>query len=169
MRQVPSAYDGVVDWAGWAIFGFVGTVVLTTVMVFAQLIGWTRMDIPMMLGTAFARNVDRARVLGVFLHLGAGQVFALVYALAFWRLGRSGVVLGGLFGLLHGLAALTVIVPFLPAVHPRMASERSGPGLATGLEPPGLLALNFGVTTPLVALVAHVLFGVTLGLLLHPS
>lgn len=156
------------DWAGWAIFGFVGTVVLTTVMVFAQLIGWTRMDIPMMLGTMFARNVDRARLLGVFLHLAAGQVFALLYALSFWRLGRSGPVLGGLFGLLHGLAALTIIVPFLPAVHPRMASERSGPEMDAALEPPGLLGLNFGVTTPLVALVAHVLFGITLGILLQP-
>lgn len=156
------------DWAGWAIFGFVGTVVLTTVMVFAQLIGWTRMDIPMMLGTMFARNVDRARLLGIFLHLAAGQAFALLYALAFWRLGRSGAVLGGLFGLLHGLAALTIIVPFLPAVHPRMASERSGPEMDAALEPPGLLGLNFGVTTPLVALVAHVLFGITLGILLQP-
>ena len=157
------------DWAGWAIFGFVGTIVLTTVMVFAQLIGWTRMDIPMMLGTLFTPNVERARIIGIVAHLAAGQGFALLYALGFWKLGRSGLLLGGVFGLIHGLAALTLIVPFLPVIHPRMASERSGPELEAGLEPPGLMALNFGVSTPAITLLAHVLFGMTLGILLKPG
>lgn len=157
------------DWGGWAIFGFVGTVVLTGVMVSAQLAGWTRMDMPMMLGTMFTAKVERARVLGVFAHLAAGQVFALMYLLGFWKLGRSGILLGGLFGLVHGLAVLTLIVPFLPAIHPRMASERSGPEIEAALEPPGLFALNFGASTPAVTLVAHVLFGITLGLLLKPA
>jgi hypothetical protein len=159
----------VVDWAGWAIFGFVGTVVLTGVIVFAQLVGWTRMDLPLMLGTMFMSNIDRARVLGVFLHLASGQGFALVYAVVFWRLDRSGAVLGAAFGLIHGLAALTLIVPFLPAVHPRMSSERSGPEIDESLEPPGLFGLNFGSSTPIVTLIAHVLFGLTLGVLLKPG
>lgn len=157
------------DWAGWAIFGFVGTVVLTGVIVFAQLVGWTRMDLPLMLGTIFMSNIDRARVLGVFLHLAVGQGFALVYAVAFWRLDRSGALLGAAFGLIHGLAALTLIVPFLPAVHPRMSSERSGPEIDESLEPPGLFGLNFGSSTPIVTLIAHVLFGLTLGVLLKPG
>ncbi len=157
------------DWTGWAIFGFVGTIVLTGVMVFAQLIGWTRIDMPMMLGTMFTAKVERARVLGIVAHLTAGQVFALMYAVAFWKLGRSGPLLGGLFGLLHGLAALTLIVPFLPAIHPRMASERSGPEIESALEPPGLMGLNFGGSTPAVTLVAHVLYGITLGILIGPG
>jgi hypothetical protein len=159
-----------VDWAGWAVFGFVGTVVLTGVIVFAQLIGWTRMDLPLMLGTIFVSSIDRARVLGVLLHLAAGQGFALLYAVAFWQLGRSGVLLGAAFGLVHGLAALTIVVPFLPAVHPRMSSERSGPEIIDAmLEPPGLLGLNFGTPTPIITLIAHVLFGITLGVLLKPG
>jgi hypothetical protein len=157
------------DWTGWAIFGFVGTIVLTGFMVFAQLIGWTRMDIPMMLGTVFSTRVGRARLFGILAHLVAGQLFALGYALAFWKLGRSGALLGAIFGLVHGLAALTLIVPFLPSIHPRMASERSGPQIDAMLEPPGLFALNFGISTPLVTLIAHVLFGVTLGLLIKPG
>jgi hypothetical protein len=157
------------DWSGWAIFGFAGTLVLTGVMVFAQLIGWTRIDIPMMLGTIVTPNVDRARVIGIFLHLAAGQAFALLYAAAFWRLGQSGALLGAAFGLVHSLAALTLIIPFLPGIHPRMASERSGPNVDAALEPPGLFALNYGATTPLVTLVAHVLYGITLGVLLKPA
>ena len=156
------------DWAGWAIFGFIGTVVLTGVMVFAQLVGWTRMDIPMMLGTIFTDAVDRARIVGTVAHLVAGQFFALLYAVGFWQLGRSGPIVGGIFGLIHGLAALTVIIPLLPGIHPRMASERSGPEIDAVLEPPGLFGLNFGAPTFLVTLVAHVLFGITLGLLIDP-
>jgi hypothetical protein len=157
-----------VDWAGWAIFGFVATVVLTGIMVAAQLLGWSRMDLPMMLGTMFSDQIDRAKVAGVVAHLAAGQGFALLYALAFAQLGGSGPLLGGVFGLVHGLAALTLIVPFLPGIHPRMASERSGPEL-TSLEPPGFLALNYGGRTPAVTLVAHVAYGITLGVLLGPG
>ena len=35
------------------------------------------------------------------------------------------------------------------------------------LEPPGLFALNYGIQTPAVAVVAHVVYGVVLGLLLR--
>jgi hypothetical protein len=54
----------------------------------------------------------------------------------------------------------------LVGVHPRMASERAGPGSTAVLEPPGLLALNYGRQTPLVALAAHLAYGTALGLLL---
>lgn len=156
------------DWGGWATFGFAATVVLTTIMVAAQLAGFSRMDLPMMLGTMFVEDPDRARVVGFFIHLFNGQVFALMYTAAFALLGRATWWLGALFGLIHGLAALTLIVPLLPAVHPRMASEREGPDLRSVLEPPGLLGLNYGKETPAFALVAHVVFGTMLGIFLNP-
>ena len=56
----------------------------------------------------------------------------------------------------------------LPTAHPRMASERAGPNSSAVLEPPGLLALNYGVQTPAVAAAAHMFYGALLGLLLHP-
>mgnify|MGYP001793710326 CR=1 FL=1 len=71
-----------------------------------------------------------------------------------------------LFGLVHFALALTVLVPLLPGVHPRMASERAGPESTAMLEPPGLLSLNYGTATPLVALCAHLAYGAVLGLLL---
>jgi hypothetical protein len=157
-----------VDWAGWATFGFVATVVLTGIMVASQLLGLSRMDLPLMLGTIVVEDPDRARVVGFFIHLVNGQVFALLYAAAFALIGRATWWLGGLFGLVHGLAALIVIVPLLPGVHPRMASERSGPKLDTVLEPPGLLGLNYGRETPLVAVVAHITYGAILGGFLNP-
>lgn len=72
-------------------------------------------------------------------------------------------------GVLHGAVALLVIVPLLPGVHPHMASERAGLASAAALEPPGLLGLNYGRETPLVTMLAHIAFGVALGLLLDAS
>src|SRR6476646_6999402 len=154
------------DWAGWALFGLVATAVLTAAMIVAQLMGWTRLDLPLMLGTIVTEDPDHARAFGFFIHLAIGEGFALGYAAAFALLGTATWWLGALFGLVHVGLALTVLVPLLPGVHPRMASDRAGPASAAVLEPPGLLGLNYGARTPLVAIVSHVAFGIALGLLL---
>ncbi|MFN2526289.1 MAG: hypothetical protein ABR505_08500 [Actinomycetota bacterium] len=157
------------DWSGWATFGFGATVALTAVLVTAQLAGLTRMDIPMLLGTIFVEDPDKARVAGFFVHLVNGQIFALMYALGFSLLEEASWWLGTIFGSFHGFVALTVIVPLLPGIHPRMASERSGPDPERVLEPPGLFAHNYGRQTTLVTLVAHMIYGALLGTFLMPS
>lgn len=158
-----------IDWSGWATFGFGATVALTVVLVTAQMAGVTRMDIPMLLGAIFVEDPDKARIVGFFVHLVNGQIFALMYAIAFALLDEASWWLGAIFGTLHGFAALTLIVPLLPGIHPRMASERSGPNPKKVLEPPGLFAHNYGRQTPLVTLVAHVIYGALLGIFLSPS
>jgi hypothetical protein len=158
-----------VDWGGWVIFGLIATAALTAVMTGAQLAGFTRLDLPLMLGSIVAADPDRARVAGFLVHLVNGQGFALGYAAVFAALGRASWWVGGLLGVLHGAVALLVIVPLLPGIHPRMASERAGLSSGPTLEPPGLLGLNYGRETPLVTMLAHVAFGVALGLLLDPS
>lgn len=159
----------VVDWAGWAIFGLIATAALTAVLIGAQLAGLTRLDLPLMLGTLVAADPDRARVAGFFLHLVNGQGFALGYAAAFAAAGQATWWTGALLGALHGAVALLVIVPLLPGVHPRMASERVGLRSGAALEPPGLLGLNYGRETPVVTMVAHIAYGMALGSLLNPS
>jgi hypothetical protein len=54
-------------------------------------------------------------------------------------------------------------MPLLPGLHPRMASEHRGPEPTRLLEPPGFLALHYGRRTPVVAVLAHVLYGIILG------
>lgn len=156
------------DWIGWATYGFVATALLTGVLVGAQLAGLTRLDIPLMLGTMFTPDPDRARFVGSITHLAFGQFFALFYAAAFSELGQSGWWLGAVFGVVHALIAGTFLVPLLPTIHPRMATERAGPGSTATLEPPGLLALNYGWSTPIVTIVAHIAYGALLGLFLQP-
>jgi hypothetical protein len=157
------------DWAGWAVFGVAATAALTASLIVAQMAGLTRLDLPLLLGTIVTEDPDRARVAGFFFHVGFGQMFALGYTLGFAVLGIATWWLGALFGLLHVAIALTVIIPLLPGVHPRLASDRAGPETRTVLEPPGMLALNYGGETPLVTAVAHVMYGVVLGLLVNPS
>ena len=166
-RQPTSLTSDVVDWFGWALFGLVATSALTAVMITAQLAGLTRLDLPLVLGTLVTEDPDRARVAGFLIHLVVGQVFALGYATVFALLDRATWWLGGLLGLLHVAVALMVLLPLLPGLHPRMASHRAGPASRAVLEPPGLLALNYGVQTPAVAVAAHLVYGIVLGLLLQ--
>jgi hypothetical protein len=154
------------DWAGWALFGLVATTALTAVMIAAQLAGLTRLDLPLLLGTLVTEDPDRARVFGFLIHLGIGEGFALGYTAAFALLGRATWWLGALLGLVHVGVALTVLVPLLPGINPRIASDRAGPASTASLEPPGLLGLNYGAQTPIVAVIAHLAYGVALGLLI---
>jgi uncharacterized membrane protein YagU involved in acid resistance len=156
-----------VDWSGWALFGLIATAALTAAMIAAQLAGLTRLDFPLVLGTIFTEDPDKARIAGFFVHLVIGQGFALGYAATFALVHQASWWLGALLGLLHVAVALTILLPLVPGVNPRMASERAGPSSTAVLEPPGLLGLNYGIQTPAVAIVAHLIYGIVLGLLLQ--
>lgn len=145
------------------LWGFVATVVLTTVMAGAQGLGLSRMSVPFMVGTMFTPDRDRAKIVGFGVHLMNGWLFAVIYAVAFESWGRATWWLGSGIGLIHALAVLVAFMPLLPGMHPRMASEHQGPDPTRALEPPGFLALNYGRRTPLIALVAHLVYGAILG------
>jgi hypothetical protein len=144
--------------------GFVGTLVLTTVLRAASELRLTRIDLPFLLGTAFTVNRSRAKALGYALHVLAGLVFALFYYAIFVAIDESGWLLGGILGLVHALFAATALVNLLlPLVHPRMGSPLTGANATVLLEPPGFLMLNYGVQTPVVTIVAHVAYGAIVG------
>jgi uncharacterized membrane protein YagU involved in acid resistance len=156
------------NWASWLVWGFAGTVVLTTLMAGSQGIGMTRMNIPFMLGTMFTPNRDRAKVYGVGIHLVNGWIFSLVYVAAFHVAGLFSWWFGALIGFVHGTFVLVVGMPALPGIHSRMASELRGPTIVQQLEPPGFLARNYGLRTPISVLIAHVVFGAILGFFYVP-
>jgi uncharacterized membrane protein YagU involved in acid resistance len=156
-----------VNWDSWLIWGFAATIVLSTISSATQGLGLTRMNLPYMLGTMFTNNRDKARIYGFFVHLMNGWLFSLVYVLAFTFMDAATWWRGTIIGLLHGLFLLVVVVSLLPGIHPRMASEQHGPTATRELEPPGFLALNYGMRTPLSVLVAHMIFGAMLGAFYH--
>ena len=152
-----------VNWSSWLFWGFVSTLILSTVAAGLQGLGLTRMNLPYMLGTIFTADRDRARLYGFAVHLIAGWMFSLLYVLAFGLLGEANWWRGAIIGITHGLFVLVVGVSMLPGIHPRMASEQHGPSATRELEPPGFLALNYGVRTPLSVLASHLIFGAILG------
>ncbi len=151
------------NWGAWAVWGLVATVALTTLMAGGQGLGLTRMNLPFLLGTIFTPDRDRARLLGILVQLANGWIFALAYAFAFQVWGEATWWIGALGGLVHSAFVLTVIMPVLPGLHPRMASEHKGPTAHRQLEPPGFLGLHYGYRTPLSVVVSHVVYGILLG------
>lgn len=145
------------------LWGFLATLVMTVLMSASRGLGLSRMSMPFLLGTMLTADRRRAPLYGVLVHLAGGWAFAFGYALVFESLGRAGWWIGGILGLLHGLAVLLILLPVLPGLHPRMASETTGPEPTRALEPPGFLALNYGRRTPLIAVVAHLAYGLILG------
>ena len=147
----------------WGVFS---SIVFTTLLAASQGFGFTRMNIPFLLGTMFTPDRDRAKIYGVLLHLVIGAVFSLIYLGAFqvWHGATwwKGLVIGGV----QGGFFLTFGVTMLPAIHPRMASEHDGPTTVRQLEPPGFLGLHYGVRTPMSIFVAHLVWGVLLGVTL---
>lgn len=148
---------------GAIVGGFVGTLVLTTVLRAASELRLTRMDLPFLLGTVFTAERLRAKALGYVLHFMFGFSFALGYYVIFSAIGRSGWLVGAALGLLHGVFAGTVAIDLLPIVHPRMGTRFAAAGQTALLEPPGFMMLNYGRRTPIASIVAHVAYGAIVG------
>ncbi len=145
------------------VWGGLATLLLTLTMSLSRWLGFSRMSIPFMLGTMFTADRRKATVLGLLVHAVDGWVLAVIYAMAFQRLHTATWWLGMGFGLIQALFMLLIFAPSLPAIHPRMASERHGPSAHRALEPAGFFALNYGRNTPLVTVVAHLIYGAVLG------
>ena len=144
------------------VWGIAATVLLTTLTVAAQSLGLTRIDIPFILGTMVTPDRDRAKAIGVFVHMFNGWVFALLYAFLFEQV-RPSWEFGAMAGAIQGFFVVVVVLPNLPGIHPRMVSDARGPEPTRLLEPPGFLATNYGRITPLVVVGAHAAYGALLG------
>jgi uncharacterized membrane protein YagU involved in acid resistance len=155
------------NWGSWIIWGFAATIILTTISAATQGLGLTRMNLPYMLGTIFTPDRDKAKLYGFSMHVLIGWFFSLIYVLIFQALGTAGWWRGIVVGLFHAFFVLVVMMALLPAVHPRMATEQHGPEAHNMLEPPGFLALHYGVQTPLAILISHAVFGAILGTFYH--
>ncbi len=150
-------------WAALA-GGFVGTLILTSVMRAATEFGLTRMDLPFLLGTALSGDRSRAKALGYALHFAFGLIFALVYLAVFAALEAATWWLGALLGVVHALFAGSALVNLLlPLVHPRLGTSATAANESPLLEPPGFMLLNYGRPTPAVAVAAHIAYGATVG------
>ena len=147
--------------------GFVGTLVMTTIIRAASELGLTRMDLALLLGTAVTENRRKARAIGYVFHFVVGIGFAVAYGEFFAIIGQAAWWIGALLGALHAIFDGTVLVNvLLPVVHPRIGTPDTAANEIALIEPPGFLMLNYGRSTFLVMLVAHVAYGAVVGLII---
>ena len=145
--------------------GLVGTVVLTSGLRLAQEAGWTRMDVPLLLGTAFTSHRSHAQVIGYAVHVVNGLLFSLLYAFVFAATDAPSWWLGALLCVVHALfAGGPLLSVLLPAVHPRMGTPWTDAEETPLLEPPGFMLWNYGRATVYVTLALHVVYGTIVGL-----
>ena len=102
------------NWPSWLLWGFLATIVLTTISAGTQGLGLTRMNFPYMLGSILTPDRDRAKLYGFWVHVAAGLVFSLIYVWIFQSLGKAGWWRGALIGIGHGIFVLVVIMSLLP-------------------------------------------------------
>lgn len=145
------------------LWGLVATAAMTTILQASQGLGLSRLSLPFLLGTFFTGDYRRANVIGFIAYTLGGWLFATLYYLVFLNVRMASWWLGAALGILHGLFLLVVALPLLPLVHPRMASEHSGPTAKRSLEPPGFLGLNYGRRTALITLFGQLVYGIILG------
>ena len=144
--------------------GFLGTLVLTTVLRASAELGLTRMDLAFLLGTTVTDDRRKAKAIGYGFHFVMGVAFAAMYGLLFIVIGWSTWWLGAAVGALHAVFVSTVIVNvLLPLVHPRIATTETAANEVALIEPPGFLMLNYGRSTFAVTLVAHMAYGAMIG------
>jgi hypothetical protein len=131
--------------------GFVGTLVITTLLQLATELRLTRVDITVsLLGTAFNRGARRGEG-GRLRHLlrWPGSPSRSSTGPCSRPSARRRWCWALLFGLLHGLFLGAVVMNILlPAVHPRMGSSSSAANDGSLIEPPGFMMLNYGARRP---------------------
>jgi hypothetical protein len=150
--------------AGAVAGGVVGTVVLTSGLRLAQELGLTRMDLPLLLGTAFSGNRGWANVIGYAVHFANGVLFSLAYAGIFAAVGRAGWEIGLGLGAVHALfAGGALINVLLPALNPRMGTPWTDARTSPLLEPPGFMLVNYGRQTGAVTIIGHLAYGAIVG------
>jgi hypothetical protein len=166
------------------IAGFLGGLAMSMLMNVMRMAGATDMDMELLEGSMFTGNHTAAKAIGAVMHLMVmsalvmGSIYALVFAWAdlkpsqLWWLGAA-------MGVLHGAIA-GVGMGMMPRLHPRMQSDdpigsRGTPLTQPGspvltaepevrLRPPGLFARHYGPITPAGVLMAHVTYGLVVGL-----
>jgi len=150
-------------WDFVLVWGLVATVIMTIILYGSQGLGLSRLSLSFLAGAFFTSNRSLANVLGFIVYMLGGWMFAYLYVVILLSIKIPGVWLGTIVGFTHGLFLLTVILPLLPYVHPRMATEYDGPRHIQRLEPPGFMGLNYGYRTPLTTMLAQTLYGIILG------
>ena len=124
--------------------GVLGAVVMTVIMAMARAMGMP-VNLEMMLGTMMGGPPSAAKwVMGFIMHLMAGGIFALIYAVGFEYLThRADWLVGVRFGAMH---------PLIPEQMPA----------------PGAFMANLGMMGVIAEIMLHLIYGAIVGAMYGP-
>jgi len=128
------------------IGGLAGTTLMTLFLIIPRWMGWGKIDVLRAVGTLMFGRRENAMRRGMIFHLSLGILFAFIYA-GFLSLARlpfnamTGLLLGGV----HGVIIMLLVSIVIMEHHPIAAYHEKG--LETGLA----------------QLIAHMIYGVTVG------
>jgi uncharacterized protein DUF6789 len=135
--------------------GFLATLAITTVMSVLLWFGVAQVDLPIWVSRLFVADPVKVQAVGLAIHLTLGLGFAWVFARVEPHLrfspGQNGLVFG---------AALWAIVQVMGVP---MLSEVASLIRADPSVPVGWFASRLGVAAATASLVAHLVYGVSLG------
>ena len=128
------------------IGGICGTLVMTTFLLVPRWLGLGKIDVMPAVGSLILRREQNVFRIGLLLHLGMGLTFAFIYA-AFLGLSRLpfNAMTGAMLGAVHGVIVMLLVAIAIMEHHP--VARYHAKGLSTGIA----------------QLVAHILYGLTVG------
>jgi hypothetical protein len=139
-----------VEYLAPLLGGLAGTVVMTIFLLLPRWLNIGNVDVIRAVGVLLTRRVDGAFQRGLALHCVSGIVFAYIYKAV---LGLSGIPLtavsGAFVGGIHGVVVMILVCIVVMEHHPVMQYHERGP------------------MTGLMQLMAHVLYGATVGLVVQ--
>lgn len=134
------------SWLSILLGGVSGTVVMTIFLLLPRWMGWGKIDVIRAVGALMTRRREKVFLSGLVLHLSMGVLFAFLYAGFLFLSHIPFNALSGLFlGCLHGSVVMLLVCIVIMEHHPVAAYHEKGIG------------------TGLAQLLAHMLYGLTVG------
>jgi hypothetical protein len=161
----PPGIDAKPYYAAAFGIGIVAAGIMAILMWSARAVGWTDLDLAMIIGTASIFTNEPgggAWVQGLTVMLIFGGVFALAYAWVFeyWPHHTARAWLGALVGTVHAVVGGGMLWWMMPLLHPGSSPD---PRLAD----PGFMAANYGSAAVAIFVGLHIVYGAIIGGWMH--
>jgi len=139
--------------------GIWATDLLTAIMTTSLVLGWTHLDFGRLLGGMVGPNDRRGALIGLSLHGAIGLAFSIIYGWLFQEFEllpdpRLAASVGAGIGVYHWLLSMPLI-GMARALNPHVRTGK--------MADPGIWGIRFGPQEALIRLLAHLVYGATMG------
>ncbi len=160
-----------INWARSFIVGAFAAFAMISVMDIFSMMGVTRFTFESYIATlAGGLYTPRSWIFGFIINLALGGLFGMLYGYFFEYVFREATPMRGVMvGFAHALIAAVALFPFFQIIREQMAMGREELlGEAAQYMEFGFFGFGFGPETGILLLMAHLLFGLTMGTLYGP-